>query len=157
MTGFRRRFSALILAHFLAAMAAGCGAERESEIAPAGESPAAKTAAPPAAVPDVEAEISVPGQLPGDFPADVPTYPGAAVLQSLSVPNHSIFVTLLTIASTEEVYGFYREQLQNRGWSISEASDDKHHLTVSKEGRTASIMIMASGAQTEIGISIQGG
>ncbi len=151
MTVFRKRFAAWILTGVLAAVFAGCGAERESTTAPAGESPEGK------AVEMTKAEIPALGQLPSDFPADVPTYPGAVVQQSMSVPNHSLFVTFLTTASREEVYGFYRKQLQNHGWSISEASDDKHHLTVSKKGRTVSIMAIASGARTEIGISVQGG
>jgi hypothetical protein len=157
MTSFHNRFSALILAHLLASVLVGCSGERESETTATGESPAPEAAGRPAAIPDVGAEFPAPGQLPSNFPADVPTYPGATVQQSLAVPNHSMFVTFVTSASSEEVYEFYREQLQNRGWSISQAKDDEHYLTVNKEGRTTSIMIMASGAQTEIGISIQGG
>lgn len=157
MTGFRKRFSALILAHCLAAVAAGCGAERESATAAAGESPAPEISDLSGAAPEVVPEIPAAGKLPSDFPADVPTYPGAVVQQSMSVPNHSMFVTFLTTASTEEVHGFYREQLQNRGWSLSDAGDDKHRLTARKGGRTVSIMSMASGAQTEIAVSIQSG
>ena len=153
MTAFRKCFAALILTHFLVAVFAGCGAERETETAD--ESAAAEAAARSAAIAEAGAEIPPPGQLPSDFPADLPTYPGAVVQQSASIPIHGIFVGLVTTASSEEVYEYYREQLQNRGWNVSEPGDGKHRLTASKEGRTASIIAVASGAQTEIGISIE--
>ena len=153
MTAFRKCFAALILTHFLVAVFAGCGAERETETAD--ETAAAEAAARSAAIAEAGAEIPPPGQLPSDFPADLPTYPGAVVQHSGSIPNHGMFAAFVTTASSKEVYEFYQEQLQNRGWSVSEPRDGKHRLTASKEGRTASIIAMASGAQTEIGISVE--
>ncbi|HEY5657494.1 MAG TPA: hypothetical protein VIY27_06865, partial [Myxococcota bacterium] len=119
MTRSRHLLPALIFAQLLACHLIGCGADNETQPSDARESapPEASQELPAAAEPEQEA--LPPGQIPDDFPADVPQYPGAAVAQSFSVPNDSLFVAYTTSASTQEVFEFYQEQLKNHGWTIS--------------------------------------
>jgi hypothetical protein len=108
-------------------------------------------------------EIPTEGHLPSDFPSDVPLYPGAKAQQSMSIPGDSLFVTFEVSASLDEVRAFYREQLQNQGWTITSDADNKKRIDAEKVGtgasgtRSASIMMLDKGAATEVGVSVKGG
>jgi hypothetical protein len=152
----------LVLANTLVAclglaLVSGCNEKPQSQAkAPAAPSPAMQAAQPePAPTPEPEvAQTSKPGQLPGDFPSDIPVYPGATSDQGLSIPGQGMLVTFNTVAAPSDVVAFYDEELPKRGWTV-QAGDSEHRIVAHKGDREASIMIMASGAQTEIGVSVQ--
>jgi len=145
---------ASISACFLAASLTSCGEER----APANGASRA-TSAPNASGSDVDAadvEIPEAGNLPSDFPSDVPIFPGAAPQHSLSIMGDSMMVTFAADASSRDVYDFYETHLTMRGWKISKDSDGDHHVSADKDTRSISVMIIATGASSDIAISITG-
>jgi len=157
MSSIYGRFLMFALACLVGAALTACGGERKSESAgesagPAGE-PMATAPAPGTSIRD-QAEIPTPGQLPSDFPSDVPIYPGAQAQSALSVPGGNLFVTFATSASVEDVAEYYEEQLGNQGWTIISTGDEKNRVLGTKEERSVSIMMMAKGAKTEVGLSI---
>jgi len=100
------------------------------------------------------AEFSEQGQLPQDFPADLPVYPGAESDQGLSIPGQGLLVTFSTVAASDEVRAYYADELPKRGWTLLE-SEGEHRIVARKDDQEVSIMIMAAGSLTEIGVSVQ--
>ncbi|MBK7950800.1 MAG: hypothetical protein IPK00_19095 [Deltaproteobacteria bacterium] len=96
--------------------------------------------------------------VPDNFPADVPLYPGAQPAQGKGVEiegSPQAAVQLLTNDAFPDVHKFYSEQLQSKGWTLSEdtvnegagliqASKDKckaHVLVTPVEGSGCDIYI----------------
>lgn len=101
-----------------------------------------------------QAEI-LQGTLPKGFPSDLPTYPDAKAENALSLPGTS-FVTFSTQAAAEEVLSFYRETLQEKGWSVRDANAGG--LVASKQARKVTVRASAAeGGGSEIALSISGG
>jgi hypothetical protein len=157
MSSIYGRFLMFALACLVGAALTACGSERESE--PAGESagpagePMATGPAPGTSARD-QVEIPSAGQLPSDFPSDVPTYPGAQAQSAMSIPGGDLFATFETSASVEDVAGYYEEQLANQGWTVVATGDKKNRVLATKGERSVSVMMMAKGAKTEVGLSV---
>ena len=163
MALIHRRFPMVVIACCCAAGLAGCGEKSETKgtgpqaAQEASPAPGMREASQSAPTPS-EAEVALPevGQLPSDFPPDVPTYPGTTAQTGMSAPGSGVFAIFQTSAAPSEVYGFYREQMQENGWTLSEENEKTHRLVAKKGDRTAIITIMVTGPQTEIGVSIEG-
>lgn len=109
-------------------------ADATPESAPADES----AATPPAAAAregDIDsarfpAELpeGVTAAVPDNFPADVPLYPGAQPAQGKGVEiegSPQAAVQLLTNDAFPDVHKFYSEQLQSKGWTLSEDTENE--------------------------------
>lgn len=66
--------------------------------------------------------------VPDNFPADVPIYPGAQPAQGKGVEiegSPQAAVQLLTNDAFPDVHKFYSEQLQSKGWTLSEDTENE--------------------------------
>ena len=160
MSTDRRSILGLAAAFALALLA--CGGNEESAPDSAAMTPSQKPSAPAATSSEPrgtekvrKAEISRANELPRDFPADIPTYPGARSKGGLAVPGASSLIAFQTYDDPKKVYGFYRESLQENGWSIEEESEDQSRLAVRKGSRTTLVTVQRTQNLTLIGIMIQ--
>lgn len=58
-------------------------------------------------------------ELPDNFPSDLPVYSGAAIASTASGPE-GLAVTLTTQDSAKEVSTFYKNELADNGWEITQ-------------------------------------
>lgn len=94
-------------------------------------------------------------KLPEDWPKDAPTYFGANILFSGSVPGSGgvgISVILQTNDSIKDVFDFYNKELADKKWKIigSYQGGDMATLNVEKDTRFFTVSIVASGGLTSI-------
>jgi hypothetical protein len=72
--------------------------------------------------PDSNTQVdSYKGELPPDLPTDIPMFAGADPVVSFSIVTASgtnFFVVLTTPASADDVYSYYRKQLDNDPWQV---------------------------------------
>jgi hypothetical protein len=94
--------------------------------------------------------------LPESFPTDVPIFPDATPTASLVKEGGDSVVSLNTAAPAPEVFDYYRAALENRGWDIeSETAGDIQGALIMKKGaRTATVLILASHAGTQIVLTV---
>lgn len=72
--------------------------------------------------------------VPDNFPSDIPVYPGSQPAQGKGVDldgSAQSAVQLLTNDAYPEVHKFYSEQLQAKGWTVSEESENEAAATIS--------------------------
>lgn len=112
---------------------------QESAAAPSGDG----AGTPPAAM-KREGEIDsarfptelpegVAAAVPGNFPSDVPLYPGSQPAQGKGVDldgSAQSAVQLLTNDAFPDVHKFYSDQLQSKGWTIGEESENEAAATI---------------------------
>lgn len=92
-------------------------------------------------------------KVPDSFPKDVPVYDGAMVITAMTVPN-GFNLQLQTKDGLEKVAEFYKTRMRSEGWTEEGtfASQEQTTLTYKKERRTAGIVVMASGKETQISV-----
>jgi hypothetical protein len=102
----------------------------------------------------VDVEVTGPGILPSGFPSDIPAYPGAEVSGGMTVPGRPALVHLESSESPDEIYEFYRTELQKNGWQVTEEEGLEHRLKAAKGDRVASVVLISRGGKTQIGIML---
>jgi hypothetical protein len=150
----REFFVTSFLICFLATILTSCAEERSPAENPPEAAPAASATIP--AVQRSDVEIPETGNLPSDFPSDVPIFPGAVPHHSLSILGDSMMVTFTIDSLSDDVYDFYETHLTIHGWTVSEREKGAHRVRATKDTRSISVMIMATGASTEIMVAIEG-
>lgn len=171
MTMSRRCALAIaILAVALAPL--GCGGDEDAPAdaprakAPAGRTPEAKAGKDkrPASSPGDKAIAKLraakpPPQvvrLPENFPDDVPIYPKSTPTASLVNRGGDAVVSLSTTGRPSEVLAYYKSALGDNGWQVeSEIADDLQSALVTKKDlRTATVLVLAGPAGTQIVLTI---
>ncbi|MFO0688526.1 MAG: hypothetical protein U0900_07450 [Myxococcota bacterium] len=124
--------------------------------APAEGAPAEGAATPPAAAKregdidsarfPTELPEGVTAAVPDNFPADVPLYPGAQPAQGKGVEiegSPQAAVQLLTNDAYPDVHKFYSEQLQSKGWTLSEDTENESAAVIqaSKDKCKAHVLV----------------
>ncbi len=92
-----------------------------------------------------DSDYSFDGKLPSDFPNDIPVYPGAKIGLSNSTDNadgKSVYVTLSSTDSFEEVSNYYKEEVKDEGWDITSTTEFLGlSISASKGDRTLALYI----------------
>ena len=152
-------FAALVLA------VAACDSGTQEPAAPTPDAPEAapesapaeESAATPPAAAAREGDIDsarfptelpegVTAAVPDNFPSDVPLYPGAQPAQGKGVEiegSPQAAVQLLTNDAYPDVHKFYTEQLQGKGWTLSEDTENEGAAVIqaSKDNCKAHILV----------------
>jgi hypothetical protein len=142
-----RKFSSLLTALAMACLfTAACDSGTQ-------EPPAPDTAMPVTQQDDATPEPSVPRELaegstatiPEEFPNEIPIYPGAMASQGKGTISEGVpmaAVQLETSDSPEEVYEYYKDQLNRNGWTIQEREglEGKNAVSATNGKCTATIM-----------------
>ena len=93
--------------------------------------------------------------LPEDFPKDVPTYPGATVTASTTMPQ-GMNVSLKTADPVSKVVSFYQKHLKANGWKVQTALNgpERNMAIARKDGRTTTTMIVRHDAVTTVSLTL---
>lgn len=79
-------------------------------------------------------------QLPPTFPAEVPRYPNATLVEVRSTgsnpPEQSadLFTRWSSADNREQIFNFYRDELQKNGWTLNEQNPEQGRLVASRQG-----------------------
>jgi len=91
---------------------------------------------------------------PEDLAKEVPLYPGAEIMQTMSMPQ-GVVVILTSSDDSETVFAFYQEATAKSGWTVAMEMKQPEHLTlaVTKEERNLMIDVGKDGTQVMISIT----
>jgi hypothetical protein len=149
----------------------GCGGD---ETGPAGESAkpeaaASKPAGGERAVQQpkervVEVKTKTGEKVDVQFSADgstgqdhgVPVFPGAVEAASMSIPGQGSMLSFTTDASADDVYEYYVDELEAKGWSITKKNEDELNIKATQGAKKASFKIHGTSAGTEIAVIMEG-
>lgn len=92
-------------------------------------------------------------EMPENMPADMPVYQPSTILSSTNREGGGFLLDLNTTDSEEEVINWYKSELENTGWQLSEARALSGMLNVKKDGFSGSVTIIESDA-TDTGTTI---
>lgn len=88
----------------------------------------------PAVKPEVEPEEQAaaepPPPLPDDFPEDIPVLDDAQVAQVQDLPNNAHNVVFTTDKPVNGIADFYRKQLEDGGWKMTQNTQRSNHAFV---------------------------
>lgn len=85
----------------------------------------------PEDAPPEDLASATPPPLPDDFPKDIPVLEGAAVAQVQKLPNDAHNVIFLTDKPVTGITKFYRKQLEDAGWKLTQNAERGSHAFVS--------------------------
>ena len=94
--------------------------------------------------------------VPDNFPSDVPIYPGAQAAQGKGIDvegSPQSAVQFVTNDALPEVHKFYSEQLQSKGWTISEDNMNEGAATIQAakgDCKTNILILPAEGGGSDI-------
>ncbi len=94
--------------------------------------------------------------VPDNFPTDVPIYPGAQAAQGKGVEvegSPQSAVQFVTNDAYPDVHKFYSEQLQAKGWTLSEDAENEGAATIQAakgDCKTNVLIIPAEGGGSDI-------
>jgi hypothetical protein len=84
------------------------------------------------AEPEPEEQTAVePPPLPDDFPKDIPVLEGSTVAQVQNLANNARNVIFVTDKPVGNIATFYRKQLEDKGWKMTQNSVRESHAFVS--------------------------
>lgn len=95
-------------------------------------------------------------ELPENFPKDVPVFPESSPTASLVSGDDDMVVSFKTDAKPKEVTRFYRKALGRNGWKEAASAEEglQSVLSMEKDGRTATILLMVGPGETHITVTI---
>jgi hypothetical protein len=98
-------------------------------------------------------------QLPPKFPAEIPKYPNATLIAAqstgqLPTEQSADLATRWTSSDDRDrVFSFYRDELQQNGWTLDQQNVDQGQLVASRQGLKIGIGVQS--AQTGVNFSIE--
>lgn len=97
------------------------------------------------------ADTPTPAQvtLPDDFPPDVPVYKDAELFGVQPVAQDGHTVLFRVDAEANEVFGYYRDDMQTQGWKVSQEYQTSHQSFLSfQKGKTVTNITVAKDPKT---------
>jgi hypothetical protein len=95
----------------------------------------------PAAAPTLPATTPEAVRLPDDFPADVPVFEGSEVMAVQQLANNARSVIFNVQAEAPQVFTFYKDSMQGKGWDVAQEYQAKEQSFLSfKKGKTITNM-----------------
>jgi len=87
-----------------------------------------------------------------DYPGDVPIYSGKAAMDMKSGEKHGRVVMLQTPDSLDKISGFYKSELESKGWKVETALKTEKMVMykASKDNRDLVVQIGTDGTQQSI-------
>jgi len=100
-------------------------------------------------LPPVEVREGLTPGIPEEFPSEVPIYPGAVAAQGKSAVANGVPLAAVQLRSTdspEKVYGFYRQKLNNEGWTLDERENlEGKNAVTATNGNCKAMMVAGPG------------
>ncbi len=87
--------------------------------------------------------------LPDDFPQDVPVYKDAEIFGVQQVGHDGHTVLFRVDAEPSQVFSYYRDNMSNQGWKVSQEYQTPHQSFLSfQKGKTVTNMTVAKDPKT---------